>query len=438
MSDFDDAVAGLRAQRPQFTDPRIKVTGYRFPDGTVGNDPTEGAQPGYLWVYGYPRPGANTQVIAGTRVNPRVPNVKVWVGQNHAKQAVAFDVVTDENAIRQFGGAVGAASTPLIPIEQWTQPVPGGLIGGGRLLPSTLGGLNVFIEGLVGFGWDGNDLPVDAGDIPPNPNEHGWAVWYLPPYSGTPVVPDYLLTTPVTVSSINFLLVSDAYNLALPAGATRLAAVSLSYGQSIISGATSRFVDLRRDFVPEWGVYADPTGAASGDVPTWDSGTETWVVAPQTGGTGGAGAYILIQEQQAQNTSGGTFTSGAWQTRALNTEVADGGGHASLSASQITLAAGTYELDYWAVANAVGSHQARFWNVTDSSLVALSNPGFADTGVGRTDNTVVLGDGIFTIASPKVFELQHQCGSTKTTDGFGLAANFDTEIYSSVTLRKVS
>lgn len=299
MTDFDDAVAGLRAQRPQFTDPRIKVTGYRFPDGTVSNDPTEGAQSGYLWVYGYPRPGANTQVIAGTRVNPRVPNVKVWVGQNHAKQAVAFDVVTDENAIRQFGGAVGAASTPLIPIEQWTQPVPGSLIGGGRLLPSALGGLNVFIEGLVGFGWDGNDLPIDAGDIPPNPNEHGWAVWYLPPYSGTPVVPEYLLTTPVTVSSVNFLLVSDAYNLVLPAGATRLAAVSLSYGQITISGANSRFVDLRRDFVPE-GVNdaadVNYTPAVPGDWSSPPTEVAEALDALAAGAVAGAGAQILIYD----------------------------------------------------------------------------------------------------------------------------------------------
>jgi hypothetical protein len=309
MSDFDDAVNGLRAHRPQYVDPRIKVTGYRYPDGSVSNDPTTGARPGYLWVYGYPRPGANTQVIAGTRINPRVPNVKVWVGQNHANQAVAFDVVTDENAIRQFGGAVGAASTPLIPIEQWTQPVPGALIGGGRVLPSALGGYNVFVEGLIGFGYDNNDLPVDAGDIPPNPNEHCWSVWFMPLYTGTPVVPTYLTTTPVTVSSVNYLLVSDAYNLALPAGATRLGAVSLSYGQVTITGENSRFVDLRRDFAPEGlaGITVDDGATTLTGIDTLNftsgatvsAGTPANVADIAITGGGGGGAVTQFQQQIA-------------------------------------------------------------------------------------------------------------------------------------------
>ncbi|MFN8450265.1 MAG: hypothetical protein U0521_17185 [Anaerolineae bacterium] len=60
---------------------------------------------------------------------------------------------------------------------------------------------------------------------------------------------------------------------------------------------------------------------------------------------GGRGSnYALIREEQTQGTSAGTFTSGAWQKRTLNVEAADTGDHASLSASQITLEAGTYRL----------------------------------------------------------------------------------------------
>lgn len=32
---------------------------------------------------------------------------------------------------------------------------------------------------------------------------------------------------------------------------------------------------------------------------------------------------VILQDQKAQNTDGGTFTSGAWRTRDLNTKVTD-------------------------------------------------------------------------------------------------------------------
>ena len=40
--------------------------------------------------------------------------------------------------------------------------------------------------------------------------------------------------------------------------------------------------------------------------------------------------------------------------------------------------------------------------------------------------------GRFTITGSKVFELQHQCGTTQVDLGFGAAANFATEVYSEV------
>ena len=148
---------------------------------------------------------------------------------------------------------------------------------------------------------------------------------------------------------------------------------------------------------------------------------------------GGRGtSLIVVREQQAQNTSGGTFTSGAWRTRTLNVEASDADNHASLSASQITLDAGTYRLRASAPAFAVGAHQARWQNVSDGTTTLIGTTEFADTSAQAQTRSIVAGR--FTISASKTFELQHQCATTRSSDGFGAAANFGTECYAEVEL----
>jgi hypothetical protein len=148
---------------------------------------------------------------------------------------------------------------------------------------------------------------------------------------------------------------------------------------------------------------------------------------------GGRGTSpVVVREELAQGTSGGTFSSGAWRTRSLNTVVSDSDHLASLSASQITLPAGTYRLRASAPAFAVGAHQARWQNVSDGVTVAVGTTEVADaTGSSQTRTTVACR---FTITGSKTFELQHQCGITRSSDGFGSAANFTTEVYAEMEL----
>lgn len=153
--------------------------------------------------------------------------------------------------------------------------------------------------------------------------------------------------------------------------------------------------------------------------------------------TGQALDYILLQDQKAQNTQGGTFTSGSWQTRTLNTEAADTGGNCSLSSNQFTLDAGTYRIRARAPAAIVGRHQIRLQNITDGSTTLVGSSAYADAGNSVINDSWIAGR--FTIAGTKTFELQHQCAGTVTTTGFGAAANFTTEIYAEVELwREIS
>lgn len=141
--------------------------------------------------------------------------------------------------------------------------------------------------------------------------------------------------------------------------------------------------------------------------------------------------YMLIREEQASGTSGGTFTSGAWRTRALNTETVDTGAHAVVAASQVTLLAGTYRFRAEAVGYKVDNHKVKLRNVTDAIDYLGLNVRSAAADACANVSTV---EGRFTIASAKVFELQHQCQSTEATDGMGLASSFGQEVYATLEL----
>lgn len=157
-----------------------------------------------------------------------------------------------------------------------------------------------------------------------------------------------------------------------------------------------------------------------------------------TGITGSmqAGQYILLQDQKTQNTDGGTFNSAAWQTRTLNTEVADEGNNCTLASNQFALLAGTYRIRARAPASTVGRHQIRLRNITDSTtpLTGTSEFSSSTAAYAQTESEIF---GTFTIGTTKTFEIQHQCQTTAATTGFGVAANFGTEIYTSVELTKV-
>lgn len=139
-------------------------------------------------------------------------------------------------------------------------------------------------------------------------------------------------------------------------------------------------------------------------------------------------SYIYIRDEKASGTAGGTFTAGAWQKRDLNTEVNDAGGHASLTSSAITLAAGTYRFYAKAPAYAVSLHKIKLKNTTDN-IEYIGTSEFQAANV--TTHSKV--SGRFTITTSKNFELQHYCSFTVATNGFGYPASMGvTEVYAEI------
>lgn len=154
-----------------------------------------------------------------------------------------------------------------------------------------------------------------------------------------------------------------------------------------------------------------------------------------SGGGGFGSGYIVLKDEQTANTNGGTFTSGAWQTRTLNTEAADTGGDCSLSSNQFTLAAGTYRISVRAPAYNCGFHKTRLRNITDGTTTIVGESSYCSTTRDMQTSSVIVGR--FTIASSKTFEIQHRCSTTQSTTGFGVASNFgEVEVYTVVELEK--
>lgn len=149
---------------------------------------------------------------------------------------------------------------------------------------------------------------------------------------------------------------------------------------------------------------------------------------------------IILEDQKTSGTDGGTFISGAWRTRDLNTEVADTGGDCTLASNQFTLVAGTYELIASAPGYIVTYHQARLQNITDATTIASGTSEYT-YGSYFTNNRSIINTR-FTIASSTAFEIQHRCGATAATNGFGVGsgASFTVahETYTQVWIKRVA
>ena len=143
-------------------------------------------------------------------------------------------------------------------------------------------------------------------------------------------------------------------------------------------------------------------------------------------------SYAIICDQKTQGTSGGTFSSGDWRTRDLNTEISDADGIVSVSSNQFTLSAGSYLIKATAPCRNVGKHQPRLYSATDSASVQVGQSGHT----GSNNNFLAV---VFARVSPTgshTYEIQHRCASTNNGVGFGENANLDVEIYTVVEIYK--
>lgn len=150
--------------------------------------------------------------------------------------------------------------------------------------------------------------------------------------------------------------------------------------------------------------------------------------------------YAHIVDEKVAGTNGGTFTSGAWQTRDLNTIYQNDLNFVTLSSNQLILPQGTYRLRAEAPAMGVNKHTVKLYNISDS----------VDVRIGATQNSSIISStstaqppskviAYFTIASTKTFEIQHRCQTTQSSTGFGIGSpSFSVvEVFTQVEIEKL-
>lgn len=184
--------------------------------------------------------------------------------------------------------------------------------------------------------------------------------------------------------------------------------------------------DLDHDAAKLQGRTLVATAPTDGQAVVWDAGNSQWEPASASG-AGFYNAYVCVRDKKAQNTAGGTFTSGAWRTRDLADEQADAAGIASIASNQITLAAGTYRCLISCPARQVNDHQARLYNITDTAVLLDGSHIHAGSGGGVHNRSLIAGR--FTLAAQKTLEVQHRCSLSRSDYGYGNLANFTDEIY---------
>ena len=147
-------------------------------------------------------------------------------------------------------------------------------------------------------------------------------------------------------------------------------------------------------------------------------------------------AYAIFNETQANSTDGGTFTSGSYVKRTLNTTVVNTISGCSLASSVITLPAGTYQIIANAPAYFVNENHTRLRNTTASSDIAIGQNSYAGGGYGGSSSQIQTQ---FTLTGSTTIELQHRCSLTRAGNGLGVSSGFsDNEIYSQITITKVA
>lgn len=161
------------------------------------------------------------------------------------------------------------------------------------------------------------------------------------------------------------------------------------------------------------------------------------IIIPGYNPTQFGGDYIKLSDVQTSGTAGGTFTSGAWQTRTLNTEDNNVGDHCTLSSNQFTLDIGTYRAQASAPAYDVEQHKLKLYNISDSSDELIGQSCHTDSVNDVFSIASVVGE--FIISEAKTFEVQHRCAQTKASTGFGTSTGFGvSEVFAVIELWKVA
>ncbi len=149
---------------------------------------------------------------------------------------------------------------------------------------------------------------------------------------------------------------------------------------------------------------------------------------------------VFLKDVKASGANGGTFTTGAWQTRDLNT-LENQFGHTWVSGPDVnnrfTLNSGFYEISALCPAYGVSGHKCRLYNYSDAVEAVPGTNRFSETASNTDTASAILGS--FGIAGTTTFEIQHYSNATKTVNGFGFSTGIgSSEVFTIVKIKRLS
>ena len=150
------------------------------------------------------------------------------------------------------------------------------------------------------------------------------------------------------------------------------------------------------------------------------AGALSWATLPSSGLFSG---YAIFEDQKANTVAGGTFTSGAWRTRDLNTTIANTDTtNITLGTNEFTLLAGNYLIKWFATADQVDLHLSSLYDVTGAAYIEYGST--EDLGDAMQITNKSIGATRVTPSGSNVYEIRHNNETTKATIGFGAGASF--------------
>ena len=139
----------------------------------------------------------------------------------------------------------------------------------------------------------------------------------------------------------------------------------------------------------------------------------------------------ILTDERGTGEDGGTFTSGSWQRRDLNTiHGSNVNNWVMLSNNKFSLIEGHYFVSANARSYNSGNNQLRVFDVTNDAPLFY--------GENSTNNIAILKHHLTVASGWQTFQLEHRCSVTQADTGFGVANSFGgPEIYTQLKIQQL-
>ena len=142
-----------------------------------------------------------------------------------------------------------------------------------------------------------------------------------------------------------------------------------------------------------------------------------------------------IKDVKSSGTNGGTFTSGSYQTRALNTVEGDTS-IVTIDSDQFTIVPGKFLIEAIAPGYAVQNHKCKIYDITNDVDLKIGKTSHSNSGAPEVTDSNVMAQ--VEKQEPTTYEIRHRCTLTGTNTGFGVASTYgDDEVYTQVKITKI-